>query len=54
MYLFSFAEAVKSLSDTEMLAPAYFIVGGIASGEVSYYAPLHGSFQGTCNLWGQV
>lgn len=31
----SFAEAVAVLSDTEMLAPAYFIVGGVSSGEVS-------------------
>lgn len=31
----SYQEAVAMLSQTEMLAPAYFIVGGNKSGEVS-------------------
>lgn len=30
----SYQEAVAMLSETEMLAPAYFIVGGNKSGEV--------------------
>lgn len=35
--LYSFTDAVEMLSYSEMLAPAYFIVGGISSGEVSCY-----------------
>lgn len=31
----SFTEAMDTLSVSEMLAPAYFIVGGVSSGEVS-------------------
>lgn len=33
----SYQEAVAMLSKTEMLAPAYFIVGGNKSGEVCKY-----------------
>ena len=33
--LCSFTNAVEMLSYSEMLAPAYFIVGGISSGEVN-------------------
>ena len=39
--MFSFSEAVKMLSDTPMLAPAYFIVGGTKSGEVYTCAYVH-------------
>ena len=33
--LHSYSEAVDMLANTHMLAPAYFIVGGTKSGEVS-------------------
>jgi acid ceramidase len=32
----SYDEAKKWLSDTKMLAPAYFILGGNKTGQVSY------------------
>lgn len=41
----SYQEAVALLSQTEMLAPAYFIVGGNKSGEVSTINLIHTEHQ---------